>query len=53
LTKGLGNLVSGYQKLSLRFTKWAEMVYLLFWFAGTANDKMHSRYSFNTAESME
>ncbi|KAJ7869652.1 hypothetical protein B0H13DRAFT_2670024 [Mycena leptocephala] len=42
LTKGLGNLVSGYQKLSLRFTKWAEMVYLLFWFAGTTDDKMHT-----------
>ncbi|KAJ7869641.1 hypothetical protein B0H13DRAFT_1051543 [Mycena leptocephala] len=42
LTKGLGNLVGGYQKLSLRFTKWAKMVHLLFWFAGTANDKMHS-----------
>jgi hypothetical protein len=40
LTKGLGNLVSGYQKLSLRFTKWDERVYLLFWFAGTIAEKL-------------
>ncbi|KAF7356387.1 hypothetical protein MVEN_00971300 [Mycena venus] len=41
LTKGLGYILSGYEKLSLRFTKWAETIYLLFWFAGnTAIDKL-------------
>jgi hypothetical protein len=31
--KGLVQLVTGYEKLSLRFTKYAEMIYLLVWFA--------------------
>ncbi|KAJ7899614.1 hypothetical protein B0H14DRAFT_3423927 [Mycena olivaceomarginata] len=35
LRKGLKSAVKGYEKLSLRFTKYAEMIYLLFWFAGT------------------
>ncbi|KAJ7830122.1 hypothetical protein B0H13DRAFT_1916060 [Mycena leptocephala] len=41
LKKGLGQLVTGYEKLSLRFTKYAEMIYLLVWFAGSiATDKL-------------
>jgi len=41
LKKGLGQLVTGYEKLSLRFTKYAEMIYLVVWFAGsTATDKL-------------
>ncbi|KAJ7912176.1 hypothetical protein B0H13DRAFT_1875107 [Mycena leptocephala] len=40
LKKGLGQLVTGYEKLSLRFTKYTEMIYLVVWFAGsTATDK--------------
>ncbi|KAJ7892205.1 hypothetical protein B0H13DRAFT_2038648, partial [Mycena leptocephala] len=41
LKKGLGQLVTGYEKLSLRFMKYTEMIYLLVWFAGsTATDKL-------------
>ncbi|KAJ7866130.1 hypothetical protein B0H13DRAFT_2561617 [Mycena leptocephala] len=36
LKKGLGQLVTGYEKLSLRFMKYTEMIYLLVWFAGSA-----------------
>jgi hypothetical protein len=44
LKKGLGRLVTGYEKLSLRFTKYAEMIYLLVWFAGsTPTDKLLSK----------
>ncbi|KAJ7873942.1 hypothetical protein B0H13DRAFT_1894767 [Mycena leptocephala] len=41
LKKGLRQLVTGYEKLSLRFKKYAEMIYLLVWFAGSsATDKL-------------
>jgi hypothetical protein len=44
LKKSLGQLVTGYEKLSLRFTKYAEMIYLVVWFAGsTATDKLLSK----------
>jgi hypothetical protein len=43
-SKGLVQLVTGYEKLSLRFTKYAEMIYLLVWFAGSATtDKLLSK----------
>jgi hypothetical protein len=43
LTKGLIKLANDYGKLSARFTKWAETISLLFWFAGTTlTGKLHS-----------
>ncbi|KAJ6532919.1 hypothetical protein DFH09DRAFT_1181880 [Mycena vulgaris] len=43
LTKGLARIMTGYEKLSLQFRKYAQLVYLLFWFAGTtAAEKLRS-----------
>ncbi|KAJ7134363.1 hypothetical protein C8R44DRAFT_770316 [Mycena epipterygia] len=39
LTKALRSAVKGYQKLSLQFEKYAQKIYLLFWFAGTTAEE--------------
>ncbi|KAJ7134380.1 hypothetical protein C8R44DRAFT_976986 [Mycena epipterygia] len=39
LTKALRSAVKGYKKLSLQFEKYAQKIYLLFWFAGTTTEE--------------